>query len=665
MKKLLTTLLLASAITLPAAAYTVDEIMENSGGYALAIYQPYGICGGLHPEDVYGLAYTGFHLKQNIPISYSEGLEIEKIDDTKIKIKGFDDKELSFVFHLTDINGNETDNGSYLTCRMEDVPEDNPDWRIIRKTSSVYMDYYYDESISEYNITYWDSWTLLIKENPTIPGKLMLTSQFKGSGETRVNDHPMMYSNARPGMGNPEWDLHANQRAYKQVNIEFYTPNAEATDNLRTYDAYQNANISSKLELPERDRRYRQYPLLVEFEDGNKIKFTNFGNNGYGYYFSKSFENDKDAGLFRIGATLNDDNTIVFDKKQYARTMSFWYWGTRNYTGTDGKVRQDTIYTHFYEPLCLLEGFYHEDATENEGVCRDELLGEYTPLTLAHNQALYSWVETKDPNRTPNRGKRKTFEDFRIHVYPYTYYFNGLLDDVANFYNGYFDTDIRGNNDVTLNVELELENLQWHNRDGVYVTGSIKTKDQTDKYVESYDVMLVKGWFDHIEQDDFKPHNDNGHENAVVLCNGPEDAFNEWSRPKGAAALDNDEGGEHDYRFAKLITPAELGHAPEDGKYTVFIRANYKVEGLAPTFHSLNYIQNPIHTAVDDLISEGGAPVVKTIAGGIEVSGTEGRVDVVDMTGRTVYSGKAGNIELPAGIYVVRVGSYTVKTAVR
>ena len=86
---------------------------------------------------------------------------------------------------------------------------------------------------------------------------------------------------------------------------------------------------------------------------------------------------------------------------------------------------------------------------------------------------------------------------------------------------------------------------------------------------------------------------------------------------------------------------------------------------MAPTFHSLQYLSTPIQTSVSDLVAEGEAPRVKVVAGGIEVTGTDYTVEITDIVGRSVYSGAPGSIALQNGTYIVRIGSYATKVAVR
>ncbi len=621
MKKLLTTLLLASAITLPAAAYTVDEIISTTPTMLVEyIYADY-----VGPD--YNI-YPYHHASECVTLKKGS-------DDKHLVISGIAGT-LDFEFELVTSNGTLTSDGVQLQIdgyeRAVGTSKGREGWFMIL-TSWTGMKY----------TNYRSKHTVLD-----------ITKGTDGFYFSEADDSQGVFGFMVLPAGTVEVPNYCGVVVDQFNFAPFNDANGYATATMRQYDTEGTEDqligtASTNLmtaNLYMVDEHKISYPVKVE-TDGINRTFSILNLNNMGYAVDASQSPQMTGQLTTFNGTYNPAaGTATLNAGQ----SGLWEWGHTVVNYWYGQGLDWALYNFTLTPF-----------TDINGQKNDPIVGTYTSKDGPyHNDTSvkFGWVTPRD------RGKRRTFEGASVTFPDMTYCAVGnTFYATPNWLDTYHDTEILFDADVTLDVDLNLENVQWHERDGVYVTGSITTNNQTDKYVDSYDVMLVKGWFDHIEQGDFIQNDDKGHENAVVLCNGPEDAFNEWSRPKGAAALDN-EGGEHDYRFAKLLTPAELGHTPEDGKYTVFIRANYKVD-LDPTFHSLAYIQTPVHTAVDDLISEGGAPVVKAIAGGIEVSGTEGRVDVVDMTGRTVYSGKAGSIELAAGIYVVRVGSYTVKTAVR
>lgn len=659
---------------LPASAYTVDDLVTTPERAAIANYSPYAYCKG---ADAYyttgynwwtGQSYAEWTDKavsmDKVATNHSEGITIERESDESVIIRGIGRNDWAFRFYLTDGKGNKVSDGEYLTHYYDDPCIDNPMWRLYGKSSSfkTSLDLETYGAVLESQISLSD-WTLHIGETGVSEYPTQITSKYTDRS-TSTGNHGMVIAYRSPcpqDEGAGGWNVRNNSRGYYSIMIEYYRPNAEATDNFRTYKATVKTQEEEKttLDITEKDRSYRQYPMLVEWE-GNQIYLTNLGNNGNGFNF--------DPSIFRIKATLNNDNSITFAQKQKCRTYSYYevgWFSTRYYL--DGVAYCDSIYTYedAFEPLYWLEGFYHEDAVENEGECRDELLGSYIPEELAHNNERYGWV-------TPaNRGKRKTFNDFRIHVNPYTYYYPVLLDDVVNFAGAYFDTDIQGNKDVTLDVDLVLDAIQWNSEQGVYAVGHIHT-NKNYEYVDHYDVMIVKGKWDHIEQNhpvhgQFLPCNTNGHEHASVLCDHAGDAHNIWNKQKVVARASSFEPGcEHDYQFAKLIYPHELHEGTvEDGGYTVFIRANYKAEtGLTPTFHSLQYIDNPIQTGVIDTTVQNVAKV-SVSDGRIRISGSEEQAVVTSVSGAEVYRGLEREIAVGSGVYVVKVGDTVSKVVVR
>ncbi len=71
----------------------------------------------------------------------------------------------------------------------------------------------------------------------------------------------------------------------------------------------------------------------------------------------------------------------------------------------------------------------------------------------------------------------------------------------------------------------------------------------------------------------------------------------------------------------------------------------------------------PDDSGIDDIIADGSA----VISGGsaITISGSDLPAAVYSLTGIRVYEGSSRHIELPAGLYIVKVGTRTAKVSVR
>lgn len=622
MKKLLTLILLAVTAVLPAIAYTVDEIVSTTPTMIVEyIYADYF-------DNDY--TYYPYH-------HASEFITLKKGSDDKHIILSGIAGTLDFEFELVTSNGTLTNDGVQLQIngykRATGTSKGREGWYMIM-TSWTGMKYTnYRNKHTVLNITKAnDGFHFSEADDPTgqfgfmvLPAGTIEMPNYCGVVVDQFNFEPFNDANGF---------AKATVRQYDNVGTSDQLIGTIST-NAMTANLYMV------------DEHEINYPVKVEAgSTPNTFTILNLNNMGYAVDASQSRQMTGQLTTFK-GSYDPVAGTATINAGQ----SGLWDWG---------HIVVD--YYGYYQDLDWgLYCFSLTPFTDINGQKNDPIIGTYKAEDGPyHNNVDFGWVTTKD------RGKRRTFEGASMTFPTMTYCSVGnTFYDTPNWLDTYHDTEILFGADVTLDVELELECLQWHTQDGIYVTGNIKT-NRNDQYVESYDIMLVKGWYDHIEQDGFLPHSDKGHESAIEVCVGPNDAYNAWNKPHTTMSRTASTGGEHDYSFGKLLSTTDLGHTPSDGKYTAFIRANYKPEtGLTPTFHSLTYLREPINTSVNDLLSEGAAPTVKVIDGGIEISGTENRVEVVDMTGRVVYSGTDGHIKLPASIYVVRVGSCTCKVAVR
>ena len=102
------------------------------------------------------------------------------------------------------------------------------------------------------------------------------------------------------------------------------------------------------------------------------------------------------------------------------------------------------------------------------------------------------------------------------------------------------------------------------------------------------------------------------------------------------------------YKFAKLYVPAGRG-------------AKYEEAEGWKNFRKIDEMDAGVEETVGEDMS------VRVINGCIVIEGVEDgySVEVYDMTGKVVYNGAAADIpNMPRGVYVVRIGSKTVKVTV-
>lgn len=86
-----------------SAAYTIDEIIGACGGNAVEIYN-------FAPMSDY---WSGVVTEASW-YGMSEGITLEKVDDTHMMLKGMSDASINFVFTLADANNNPVADGTRL-----------------------------------------------------------------------------------------------------------------------------------------------------------------------------------------------------------------------------------------------------------------------------------------------------------------------------------------------------------------------------------------------------------------------------------------------------------------------------------------------------------------------------------------------------------------------
>lgn len=129
-------------------------------------------------------------------------------------------------------------------------------------------------------------------------------------------------------------------------------------------------------------------------------------------------------------------------------------------------------------------------------------------------------------------------------------------------------------------------------------------------------------------------------------CTGLTSVYCNWDTPIQCSQL-----------FSSKVTQNATLYVPKGTK------AAY--QEVAP-WKDFAHIEEQVSTGVDDINSVGAVSI--TVEGGaIRVNGldSDAAVTVYDYAGRMVYSGKDNVISsLPAGLYIVRVGSVTVKVSI-
>lgn len=460
--------------------------------------------------------------------AHSEGVTISKYSDTSIKISGIWEDDLDFVFTLSNNGSSAATNGTKLILYYKTAALNNKNFRFINADKKSGNPYY--SSTRDY-------WVFDILEDED--GVLYFKSQSPAC---------LAYDGS--------WNRY--QRMYDEVEIKAFKPNAQASDRLVTYNWYANG---SQMVIEERDSRERQYPMIVDF-DGDRVSFTNLGNEGYAI---------NGSNLSTLNATLREDNVIDFDKMQFGKVYIDFYG--ESWYG-------DTLYNvNIFEYI----PFQIERLALDTGEPEDVLYANYNPGVLAHNGISHHWVT--------NDGLRRTYEDFQI-VFddPYTYYYDGLLYEVLNMMDGYYDTSIQGDRDVTVDVDLVLSAVGCDNdKNLVRAVGQIVT-NKNDKYVDHYELCVVPGRYTSINDHEgfLNASAEHGHTDATNIYSSDYDYHGAGAKTMARIESSN----VHDYSFDKIMNKSEIGGNAANN-YTFYIKTVYTADSnLAPTFHSMQSIQS-------------------------------------------------------------------------
>lgn len=177
---------------------------------------------------------------------------------------------------------------------------------------------------------------------------------------------------------------------------------------------------------------------------------------------------------------------------------------------------------------------------------------------------------------------------------------------------------------------------------------------RNQQYVESYDFYMVPGEYKNGDVLDAAFDHEHGHRLAQPLLHVAADKLNGAVSRAGAS-----------HTFETVVPVGEIANTDADGKYSFFVRANYKPEsGLAPTFHGLVTVENDDQvTGIDSAAADNDAAAVTTGNGCIILNGV--KAEIYNPAGAMVATGNDETVNVPAGIYIVRTATKAVKVIVR
>lgn len=123
--------------------------------------------------------------------------------------------------------------------------------------------------------------------------------------------------------------------------------------------------------------------------------------------------------------------------------------------------------------------------------------------------------------------------------------------------------------------------------------------------------------------------------------------------------------------YVNNVTPP--GMYVGESAFTSFDATLYVPQAAINTYRTNQHWKNftkilPLEkegSGVADLFNDVDAETVKVENGRIIISENAGNAQIVDLSGKVVYSGKGGSVEVANGLYIVTVGSTTVKVIVK
>lgn len=595
---------LCLGIAAPSAnAYTVDEIIAN-GEWMTATYKYLN-----EQTNFYGLLISPYE---------EEGLHFEKVDNTHIKISGFSGG-LSFIFTLGE---SRLLNVNYVAHSTVEATDGDGDCLYLNAVSAP---------VDETHLCGKKSWRIMPVAYDTdrnykndSDGKIILMIKEDRDGTLYFEEEEDFYG-CTMAMNSATPATSYNSIIDKFVIRPFEEYNSWCTDELHNF----NANFEYTLgwdaywqitDYWVEDTNERTYPVYVNLDfDNNTFSIRNFSKRGQARDNTTNNRGDLDRGYlgnpFDIkGVILPDENKLRFDANQYA------CWALLNTDAYMDDFNWFPYYLRYVNEKDIQEThdyLYATYSVENEG----------KPV---HNtkHIEHGWVT--------NHGKRVTYEGAMIEIEPYVY---SNLEIIPQIWKGmpwgdsYTNTKIY-ERDCTLDVDLNLDRVEWDSQNQVaHVEASIVTK-KNDKHVDHYDIMVVGGHYDYIDDKGFHIDHEAGFERAKMIPESAKVAGTETTLSRAS------EVGTHDYKIDHWFGKDFMqDHHNTDGKFTFFIRANYKPETLlTPTFHSLQYIDRPIPTGIETLGTDIEKPVDNTI---------------YDLFGRRVVNPQHGTLYIIGGKKVI------------
>lgn len=644
------TLLLLGGVILNIHAYTVDEII-GSGEYKDAADETY-----FSTEDKYGYPET--------PLGHSSHIRLSKVieDDrtgvystTKIKVEGFTGftgskgeagfVKADFIFVLANENGVADADGEYLYLENNVDITSSGNWfqttytalgpnasadgnyyitggqHLVMSEDYISYPYSFGSKKSAYLYNYYD-WYGKITE--TADGEYRIEFSDPAIMSSAANDPSAWISGFRTHF----------MYIIDHYAIETFTPNATFKCKVVpfTYNYDDRGSYGTPVE--------KEIPVKYTLNGDDTFTVLNLTDEGFAIGRS---ETSMSAPRLYTGKYDSETGTATLDGGQYGYLMTrnireqnartFWHYGGLTTVRTDNSIF---------------------DKNFKDVVIRRNHAGEAGEIShLYHFASKTMWVSNGGTCRTYlSTGSNMKLQPFAFVSYGAV---SGIYqyDSSSAYTDGEFDT----HEDVTLNLNHEVQTFGMNENDFYVMTDMHVVAN--DQYVESYELWMAPKKDANDVNSGYYTHEENGHELGQRLATVYAGSLN------GQASVTSRAAGSANHRFKVTQPISTIREKDDKNKYVFYIKANYKPEtGLGATFHGLT-IPEEISTGVDREWSDTPEAQIKAVAGGIEVTGAEGTVEVHTPGGALIYRGEGGFIGLESGLYVVSANGNARKVAVR
>lgn len=431
-------------------------------------------------------------------------------------------------------------------------------------------------------------------------------------------------------------------RKFSRIEIYCFRKNASI------YHRY----FTSSVDMDTRTSPAYSFLSQPDAEGSRVCRLLNFGGVGVHYKVELQENNRPVQTEFYIPEILlrHDGKAIVGPLNQKTLAHGF----TR--LAEDGQSYTISPFT----PVCHQVKYYAmpdpDDLTNRNPIIE----GDWR-LLLHHNEGDNGWVTNDGPRRTirdqylitlPRYGRISVDEnDEPLPLYGEE---EGNYQTMRSFHEDTRITIPYEPEDVTCEPELKIISFQQNIEDGNhYLDIHYAVRGGTSPVDFSHQLCIMPGAHSSVLESGFANDPAKGHALGADLT----------SNCSQIETYTDSEG----YTHTTIRTPkSALAFEYEDGTVpvTFYLKTTYAPEaGLTPTFHSM-VPQNVFLTSVDTPDYQTGTLGVISGHGSLTVS-SDSAVEIYNTAGSQVYSGAAGTVSLPTGIYLVRSGAHTLKATVR